>query len=239
MTTEAAVRTRRMLAMTVLRSAPRCQREYLIEVPHRDICVLEVHSRGYIRRRCDHVLHPVEGAEPPDGIDPWMMLFECSACGNREWINRGILPLELGGLRKEEITDDSREAGGDTGHRAVLVAAMPPVDADGPDMAVLATNNDKGGDVSEPQTTLQEDSTGAILELLPVGTRVQHKRHPELIGTIKRWEYHESGKVSPIPYLVEWDNFGMAQNTLGALSFYQGPEAVQFFEEVPLPAPHE
>lgn len=68
--------------------------------------------------------------------------------------------------------------------------------------------------------TRLEDSTGEILELLPVGTMVRHKDNPKLIGKIVGWEYHESGKVSPLPYKVYWDNWALARQIMGWFGIY-------------------
>jgi len=65
-----------------------------------------------------------------------------------------------------------------------------------------------------------EDSTGEFIEILPVGTRVYFKGHPKLTGTIVAWEYHESGKVSPLPYLVHWDDYALSRKYLGWFDIY-------------------
>ena len=65
-----------------------------------------------------------------------------------------------------------------------------------------------------------EDSMGEVLELLPVGTPVCHTKYPELVGKIVRYEYHESGKVSPIPYTVYWENSSLAHELLGFMFIY-------------------
>jgi hypothetical protein len=62
---------------------------------------------------------------------------------------------------------------------------------------------------------------GRDVELLPPGTRVRHKEHPELTGELVCWEYHESGLVSAIPYKVYWDDQARANAMLGILSIYQ------------------
>jgi len=100
---DTAVITRRMLAMKVLAGAPRCQQEYLVPVTRitflDDGGATEAHTGRCVQRKCNQILSPVLDAVPPKGIDPWMTLFRCPACGAEEWINRGVLPLACGGLR--------------------------------------------------------------------------------------------------------------------------------------------
>lgn len=72
-----------------------------------------------------------------------------------------------------------------------------------------------------------ENSCGEIMELLPVGTRVQYKGHPELTGEIICYEYHEGGKVSPVPYKVYWDNHDLAHKVIGFFSIYPHPDKVE------------
>ena len=72
-----------------------------------------------------------------------------------------------------------------------------------------------------------ESSDGQFLELLPVGTRVKHKKHPELVGKISKYEYHESGKVSPIPYSICWDDPEKAFSILGFMNYYQKADAIE------------
>jgi len=71
-----------------------------------------------------------------------------------------------------------------------------------------------------------EASDKTILDVLPVGTRVCDKNHPKLVGTIRKLEFHESGKISPIPYNITWDNHGLALELRGIFSIYGGPEDV-------------
>jgi len=62
----------------------------------------------------------------------------------------------------------------------------------------------------------KESSTGEVIDVLPVGTRIRHTDHKTLTGRIVRHEYHESGKISPLPYLVHWDQED-ASRVLGLL----------------------
>ena len=62
-------------------------------------------------------------------------------------------------------------------------------------------------------------SDGEWLDLLPVGTEVTHRNYPELRGKIMCYEYHESGKVSPLPYKVYWADNDKAFDLLGCISW--------------------
>jgi len=73
---------------------------------------------------------------------------------------------------------------------------------------------------------LKEASDGTMIDVLPEGTKVRHKEHTELTGKIMRHEYHESGKISPLPYLVYWDN-PEAWRVLGILSLYPRMDEVE------------
>ena len=70
-------------------------------------------------------------------------------------------------------------------------------------------------------------------ELYPVGTRISTLEG--LRGVIVRHEFHESGRISPIPYLVEWDHPTLASQQRGLLSCYVPHEEV--WALTPLPAP--
>ena len=62
-------------------------------------------------------------------------------------------------------------------------------------------------------------SDGIKFEVLPVGCKVKHKKHPELIGRIRKHEYCK-GKYSALPYTVEWDNSDLAHRLLGMLPIW-------------------
>ena len=64
-------------------------------------------------------------------------------------------------------------------------------------------------------------------EVLPVGTRVRHKKHPELIGKIYSHEYHSPGHYSALPYTVEWDNNDLAHQLLGILPIWPNWENLE------------
>lgn len=59
---------------------------------------------------------------------------------------------------------------------------------------------------------VHSDGTDAYLT---EGTRVRHRRHPELVGTVHGLERKRDGSVSAIPYSVAWDNDGRACDVLG------------------------
>ena len=48
-----------------------------------------------------------------------------------------------------------------------------------------------------------------------------------MIGRIKHYEMHESGKVSPIPYNVEWVASGEASKLLGWFFIYQSNDSIE------------
>jgi len=72
-----------------------------------------------------------------------------------------------------------------------------------------------------------ETSEGKPIKVLPVGTRIRSKSHPELLGIIRQHEYHESGKLSPIPYCISWDDDPMAYRLLGWMFIYSGVDSIE------------
>lgn len=66
-------------------------------------------------------------------------------------------------------------------------------------------------------------------QLLPVGTRIRSVKHPELTGYIKdlEWTDPRKGLISPIPYLIGWDDSSRACDVLGWLFVYSGPDSVE------------
>ena len=77
-----------------------------------------------------------------------------------------------------------------------------------------------------------EASDGNFLDLLPVGTEVTYKDYPELRGKIMAYEYHENGKVSPLPYKVYWTDDKRAMELLGSIAWlYPSPSKI-----IPVPA---
>ena len=67
---------------------------------------------------------------------------------------------------------------------------------------------------------------GIEFEVLPVGRKVRHKKHTELIGTIRSYEYCE-GKYSALPYTVEWDNSDLARNLIGIIPMWPRLESIE------------
>jgi hypothetical protein len=75
-----------------------------------------------------------------------------------------------------------------------------------------------------------EDATKR--QLVPVGTRIRHRRHPELTGYIKGLEWTRPGELSPVPYLIGWDDSGRACDLLGWFFVYSHPDSVERLEAV-------
>jgi len=63
--------------------------------------------------------------------------------------------------------------------------------------------------------------------LLPIGTRVKHKKYPHLTGKIVGYEYNEKG-ISPLPYKVYWDQD--VRDTLGWFSIYPPSDTIEKIE---------
>ena len=76
----------------------------------------------------------------------------------------------------------------------------------------------------------KEASDGTVIDVLLEGTRVRHTKHPHITGRIVRHEYHESGKISPLPYCVYWDDPD-AHKVLGSLSIYPSMSSVEEIRE--------
>ena len=64
------------------------------------------------------------------------------------------------------------------------------------------------------------DSTGEVLKLLPVRTRVRHRKHKHLVGEIIHYEWYRYGVVSPMPYCVHWEDNSLAAKLLGFMFVY-------------------
>jgi hypothetical protein len=78
------------------------------------------------------------------------------------------------------------------------------------------------------ESSCQEHGRDAIMaRLLPVGTPVRSVRHPELTGRIKCHEWTAPGRISPIPYNVDWDNSDRAYETLGWFWIYQSLDSIE------------
>lgn len=63
--------------------------------------------------------------------------------------------------------------------------------------------------------------------MIEPGTRVRSRQRPELTGLMDRWEYHESGRVSGIPYHVIWDDSTEACRLLGWLFVYASDAGIE------------
>lgn len=66
---------------------------------------------------------------------------------------------------------------------------------------------------------------------LSPGDRVRHRRHPELTGTVKCYEWNRPGVLSGIPYNIAWDNNGLAHDVLGMFSIYASDGGVELLDE--------
>jgi hypothetical protein len=80
------------------------------------------------------------------------------------------------------------------------------------------------------QWTEQDVSGGDVL-VYALETRVYHKEHTELVGTIIKHERHESGRISPIPFYVLWDNGEWARELLGPMHWYADADRVEPIKE--------
>lgn len=69
---------------------------------------------------------------------------------------------------------------------------------------------------------------GESIDLLPVGTRIRHRNHG-LTGTIKahEWNNIQNRIISPIPYLIGWDDSERAADLLGWFFVYASNESVE------------
>lgn len=67
--------------------------------------------------------------------------------------------------------------------------------------------------------------------MVPVGTLVRSVQHPELTGKIKGLEWTRPGELSPLPYLIGWDNSSRAADMLGMFFVYGSPDSVERLPE--------
>lgn len=68
--------------------------------------------------------------------------------------------------------------------------------------------------------------------MVSVGTRIRSIQHPDLTGVIKGLEWTGAGQLSPLPYLIGWDDSSRAADVLGWFFVYGSPDSVE-----PLPSP--
>lgn len=66
---------------------------------------------------------------------------------------------------------------------------------------------------------------------LEIHQRVRSRRHPELTGTIKCFEWNEPGVLSGIPYNVAWDDSSRAFDVLGMFALYQTDKTIEAIPE--------
>ena len=72
-------------------------------------------------------------------------------------------------------------------------------------------------------------SDGITFEVFPIGCKVRHKEHPELIGVIRTHEYCK-GNYSALPYTVEWDNSDLSHQLLGILPIWPRLESLEIIQ---------
>lgn len=77
------------------------------------------------------------------------------------------------------------------------------------------------------QTIKLKTVGGEEIEVLPIGTAIQHRTLPQLTGKIVGHEYHESGAISPIPYRIQWDNEALAATRIGGMYWWAGNDSVE------------
>ncbi len=70
-------------------------------------------------------------------------------------------------------------------------------------------------------------SDGTTIDVLPEGLRIRSVKHPRLAGSLAKHECHESGKISPIPYCIQWDDSAEARDVLGRLFVYAGVDQIE------------
>ena len=62
-------------------------------------------------------------------------------------------------------------------------------------------------------------------DLLPTGTRIRHRRFPQLTGRIEGHERCRDGEVSFVPYRIEWDDPDNASLLLGSVFDVYGDDS--------------
>jgi len=80
--------------------------------------------------------------------------------------------------------------------------------------------------------TIMHTASGLAIDVLPVGTRIRHKRFPDLLRTIARHEFHESGVISPIPYYIRWEDEARARLLLEGFFWYASNEQVEMITDL-------
>lgn len=68
---------------------------------------------------------------------------------------------------------------------------------------------------------------GVERDLIPVGKRVRHKKHPTLVGVVKAHEMCKPGVPSAAPYKVYWDDDDAALKLLGNMWLYPAHENLE------------
>jgi hypothetical protein len=66
---------------------------------------------------------------------------------------------------------------------------------------------------------------------LKPGDHCRSIQHPEIEGVVVKYEYHDRGWLSPIPYLISWDHPDWAYGALGMLGAYASDRGVEAIPE--------
>ena len=66
---------------------------------------------------------------------------------------------------------------------------------------------------------------------LKPGDRVRCKQHPELVGSVRGYEWNKPGVLSAIPYNIGWDNNSLAFSLRGAFAIYASDDSVEKIED--------
>lgn len=61
---------------------------------------------------------------------------------------------------------------------------------------------------------------------IPVGARVRNVSFPDMLGTVRGYEWNKPGVLSAIPYRVDWDD-PRAWDRLGLGAIYAGEESIE------------
>lgn len=62
---------------------------------------------------------------------------------------------------------------------------------------------------------------------LQPGDRVRHRKHPDLVGEVKCYEWTRPGVLSAIPYNVAWDDEQRASVVIGWFWIYASDDSIE------------
>jgi len=78
------------------------------------------------------------------------------------------------------------------------------------------------------KTEYDTDYASWAAKLLPEGARIRSRKHPQLTGVIKHYEWRtDVAQLSPIPYCVGWDDSALAHDILGWMFVYPHPDSIE------------